>query len=66
MEILWAWLEVRIEREGQDDPVHFRVDQAGAAGAHLRFSPLALFDARQPRALRGPAFEPRSVVARIE
>ena len=30
------------------------------------FSPLALFEVRQPRALRGPTFKPRSFVARIE
>ena len=66
MEILWAWLEVRIEREGRDDPVRFGTDWARAAGAHLRFSPLALFDMKRPRALRGSAFEPRSVAAHIE
>ena len=36
-EILRAWLEVRIEREGQDDPVHFKADRAKATGAHLCF-----------------------------
>ena len=29
--------------------------------AHLRFLPWLLFDARRPRALRGPAYEPRSL-----
>ena len=38
----------------------------GLHGAHLRFSPLALFDVGQPRALRGIAFEPWSVVAHVE
>ena len=30
------------------------------------FSPLALFDERQPRALCGLAFEPQSVVAHVD
>ena len=38
----------------------------GPHGAHLRFSPLALFDVGRLEALRGPAFEPRSVVAHVE
>ena len=32
----------------------------------IYFSPLALFDMRRPRAHRGPAFEPRSVVAHVK
>ena len=40
--------------------------RARATRAHLRFSPLALFDARRPQALRGLAFEPRSVVSYVE
>ena len=40
--------------------------RARATGAHLCFSPLALFDARRPRALRGVAFEPQSVTAHIK
>ena len=56
MGILWARLEARIEREGQDE----------ATGAHLRFLPWLLFDMGRPRALRGPAFEPRSVIAHVE
>ena len=39
MEILWAWLEVRIEGEGRDDSIHFGADQARAAGANLCFLP---------------------------
>ena len=40
--------------------------RARPLGLILVFSPLALFDARWPQALRGPAFEPRSVVIQIE
>ena len=40
--------------------------RAGPLGARLGYFSLALFDARRPRALRGPAYEPRSFVARIE
>ena len=47
---LWARLEVRIKREGQDE----------ATRAHLHFLPWLLFDMRRHRALRGPAFEPWS------
>ena len=50
MGILWARLEARIEREGQDE----------ATGAHLRFLPWLLFDTRRPQALHGPAFKPQS------
>ena len=56
----------RIEREGWDDPIRFGADWARAAQGSSTFSPLALFDARQPRALHGLAFEPRSVDAHVE
>ena len=48
------------------DPVCFGAAWARAAQGSSTFSPLALFDVRQPRALRVSAFEPRSVVAHVE
>ena len=52
--------------KGLEVPVHFWAGSGKAIGAHLCFSPLALLDVRWPQALRGPAFEPRSVAAHIE
>ena len=61
-----AWLEIRIEREGLRWPCLLRSRLGQGHYGSSVFSPLALFDARWPRALRGPAFEPRSVVAHVE
>ena len=67
VEILWVWLGVRFEREKVETPLPASErGRAGPLGARLSYFSLALFDARRPRALRGPAYEPRSFVARIE
>ena len=67
MEILWVWLEVRIEREKVEISMFASERGLGrATGAHLGYFSLALFDVRRPRALRGLAFEPRPAATHIE
>ena len=67
MEILWVWLEVRIERE-KVETSRFASERgrAGPLGLVSVTSPWLLFGMRRPRALRGPTFEPQPVVAYIE
>ena len=59
-------LRLELSKKGQDVPVRFWAGSSKAVGTHLGFSPLALFDVRRPWALRGSAFEPRSIAAHIE
>ena len=53
-------------RRGQRATQAHRTGRARAVGAHLTFSPLALFDARRPQSLHRLAFEPQSITAHIE
>ena len=67
VEILWVWLGVRFERENVETPLPAsKRGRAGPLGARLGYFSLALFDARRPQTLRGPAYKPRSFVARKE
>ena len=67
MEILWVWLGVRIEREKVETSLSISErGRAGPLGLVSVTSPWLLFGTRQPRALRGPAFEPRPAATYIK